>query len=90
MSRVEQHDRSLAEAVTVLVGAIHQAFPVVSISPVPPYDDEDFALAVRIPAGMDREEVMNTCIHHALKVEDEFGFTILTRVKEAAAEKAVS
>jgi hypothetical protein len=36
---------------------------------------------------MDREEVMNTCIRHALRIEDEFGFAILTRVKEAEEAK---
>ena len=90
MSRVEQHDKSLAEAVAVLIEVIHQSFPVVAISPVPAYEDEDFTLEVRIPAGMDREEVMNRCIQHALRVEDEFGFVILTRVKEAQTAKAVS
>jgi hypothetical protein len=39
---------------------------------------------------MDREEVLNRCIQHALRVEDEFGFVILTRVKEAQTAKAVS
>jgi len=44
---------------------------------------EDFTLEIRIPVGMDREKVMNECIRHTLKIEDEFGFAILTRVREA-------
>ena len=83
MSRQEQRERSLAEAVAILVGEIHKAFPVVATRPLPPYEDEDFTLEVKIPAGMNREEVMNECIRHALRIEDEFGFMILTRVKEA-------
>ncbi len=90
MSRVEQQDRSLAEAVAILIEAIHHSFPTASTSPLPPYEDEDFTLAVRIPAGLDREEVMNACIQHALRVEDEFGFAILTRVREAEAAKVTS
>jgi hypothetical protein len=82
MSMQEQKEKSLAEAVAILVEEIHKSFPAASTRPVPSYEDEDFTLEVRIPAGMDREEVMNACIRHALQIEDEFGFTILTRVKE--------
>jgi hypothetical protein len=82
MSVVEKQERSLAEAVAVLVEAIHQSFPMVTTRPLPPYEDEDFALEVRIPADMDRDEVMNTCIQHAIRIEDAFGFAILTRVKK--------
>ncbi len=81
MSVVETQERSLAKAVAVLVEAIHQSFPMVSTCPLPPYEDEDFALEVRIPADMDRDEVMNACIQHAISIEDAFGFAILTRVK---------
>jgi len=81
MSALEQRERSLAEAVAILVEEIHKSFPTVSTRPISPYEDEDFTLEVRIPAGMDREEVMNGCIRHALKIEDQFGFVILTRVK---------
>ncbi|MDH3598360.1 MAG: hypothetical protein OEU26_01830 [Candidatus Tectomicrobia bacterium] len=82
MSVIERQERSLAEAVALLVEAIHQSLPAVSTRPVPPYEDEDFTLEVRIPAGMDRSEVMNTCIRHAQDIEDVFGFAILTRVKK--------
>ena len=83
MSVQEQQEKSLAEAVAILVERIHQSFPTVSTRPIPPYEDEDFTLEVNIPPRMDRESVMNECIRHALKIEDEFGFMILTRVKEA-------
>ena len=46
MSVVEKQERSLAEAVAVLVEAIHQSFPIVTTRPLPPYEDEDFALEV--------------------------------------------
>ena len=82
MSVVEKQERSLAEAVAVLVEAIHQSFPMVTTRPLPPYEDEDFALEVRIAADMDRDTVMNACIQHAIRIEDAFGFAILTRIKK--------
>ena len=85
MSAVAPQEKRLAEAVAILVDAIHHDVPAVSTRPLPPYDDEDFTLEVRIPAGMDREAVMDLCLRHALAIEDQFGFVILTRVKVAEA-----
>ncbi len=72
---------SLAKAVAFLVEEIHKSFPNASTRPIPPYEDEDFTLEVTIPADMDRETVMDECIRHVLQIEDQFGFSILTRVK---------
>jgi hypothetical protein len=83
MSVVDKRGKSLAEAVALLIEKIHQSFPTVSTLPIPPYEDEDFTLEVKISEGMDRDRVMNACIQHALQLEDAFGFTILTRVKKA-------
>lgn len=83
MSAVQPQDKRLAEAVAVLIAAIHHAVPSAVIRPLAPYDDEDFTLEVRIPADLDRETVMDLCLHQALAVEDQFGFFILTRVKPA-------
>jgi hypothetical protein len=85
MSAVDPREKRLAEAVAILVDAIHHDVPAASMRPLPPYDDEDFTLEVRIPAGMDRDMVMDLCIRHALALEDQFGFVILTRVKVAEA-----
>jgi hypothetical protein len=90
MSTVQPQDKRLAEAVTVLIEAIHREVPAASMRPLDPYDDEDFTLEVRIPAGMDRDTVMDLCIRHALAVEDQFGFLILTRVKPAAATETTT
>jgi len=81
MSVVDPREKRLAEAVAILVDAIHHDVPAASTKPLPPYDDEDFTLEVRIPAGMERDTVMDICIRHALAIEDQFGFVILTRVK---------
>ena len=85
MSTVDPQEKRLAEAVVILVDAIHHDVPAASTRPLPPYDDEDFTLEVRIPAGMDRDTVMDLCIRHTLAIEDQFGFVILTRVKVAEA-----
>jgi hypothetical protein len=83
MSVVDPREKRLAKAVAILVDAIHHDVPAASTKPLPPYDDEDFTLEVRIPAGIDRDTVLDICIRHALAIEDRFGFVILTRVKVA-------
>ena len=83
MSVVSAQDKRLAEAVALFVEAIHQAFPAVVTRPIPPYDDEDFTLEVRILAGMERDVVLNICLQQALELEQRFGFVILPRVKAA-------
>ncbi len=88
MSAVQPQDKRLAEAVAVLIEAIHHAVPSAAIRPLASYDDEDFTLEVRIPAALDRETVMDLCLRQALAVEDQFGFLILTRVKPAATAPA--
>ena len=81
MSVVPQQEKRLAETVARFVEAIHQAFPAVATRPIPPYDDEDFTLEVRIPVEIDRDEVMHACMQQTLEIEEPFGFVILPRVK---------
>jgi hypothetical protein len=88
MKSMVQPDKRLAEAVAVLVEAIHHDFPMASTRPLAPYADEVFTLEVRIPAGMDRDTVRDACLRHALTIEDQFGFFILTRVKVAETAEA--
>jgi hypothetical protein len=88
MSAVEPREKRLAEAVAILMEAIHHEVPTASTRPLAPYDDEAFTLEVRIPAGMDRDTVRDACLRHALAIEDQFGFFILTRVKVAEAAEA--
>jgi hypothetical protein len=79
---VEKRERSLAEAVAVLIEKIHQSFPAVATRHLLPYEDVAFTLEVKLPAKVDRDEAIHTCIRHALAIEDTFGFAILTRVKQ--------
>ena len=88
MRSMGQPDKRLAEAVAVLVQAIHHDFPLASTRPLAPYADEAFTLEVRIPAGLDRDTVRDACLRHALALEDQFGFFILTRVKAAETAEA--
>ena len=83
MSVVSPHDKRLAEAVARFVEAVHHAFPAVVTQPIAPYDDEDFTLEIRLPAGMDRDTVLNACLQQALELEQQFGVVILPRVKPA-------
>ena len=83
MSVLEQKEKNLVEGGALLIAEIHKSFPAASTGPIAPYKDEDFTLAVEIPSGLNREQVMDECIRYALRIEDQFGFSILTRVREA-------
>jgi hypothetical protein len=83
MSVGSAHEKRLAEAVALFVEALHQAFPTVVTLPIAPYDDEDFTLEVRLPAGLDRDTVLNACLQQAWELEQRFGVVILPRVKPA-------
>lgn len=85
MSGIAQPDKRLAEAVALLIEAIHHDFPVATTRPLAPYDDEAFTLEVRIPPSLDRDVVRDACLRHALAIEDQSGFFILTRVKTGEA-----
>ena len=83
MSVLEHKEKNLAEVVALLIAEIYKSFPAAATHPVAPYEDEDFTLAVEIPAGLNREQVMDECIRYALRIVDQFGFSILTQVREA-------
>ena len=51
MSVLEQKEKNLAEAVALLIAEIHKSFPAGATHPIAPYGDEDFTLAVEIPAA---------------------------------------
>ena len=46
-----QREQNLAAAVATLVDALHTVFPGVVTRPIPPYEDEDFTLEVRLAPG---------------------------------------
>ena len=46
-----------------------------------PYEDEDFTLAVIVPAGTDEEAVVDQCLAASASIEDEMEVYILPRVR---------
>ena len=45
------------------------------------YEDEDFTLAVIVPAGTDEEVVLDQCLAASTAIEDEMDIDILPRVR---------
>ena len=73
-------DKSLAEAVTKFVDALHHIYSGIEISPVPNYEDEDFTFEITIPKSLSIDEVLATCHKECIKVEDEYDLFILPNV----------
>ena len=48
-------DQQLAFAVTRFIEEVHRQVPQARLEPMTPYEDEDFTLAVIVPAGVDEE-----------------------------------
>jgi len=74
-------DQRLAVAVTRVIESIHRCIPQVQIEPLPPYEDEDFTLAVIVPTGTDEEAVLDHCLAASAAIEDEMEIYILPRVR---------
>jgi hypothetical protein len=73
-------DKSIAEAVTRFVDALHQIYSGIEIRSVPNYEDEDFTFEIKIPKTLSIDEVMETCHKECIKVEDEYDLFILPNV----------
>jgi hypothetical protein len=73
-------DKSIAEAVTKFVDALHQIYSGIEIRSVPNYEDEDFTFEIKIPKTLSIDEVMETCHKECIKVEDEYDLFILPNV----------
>ncbi|MBU0734544.1 MAG: hypothetical protein KKG10_10385 [Proteobacteria bacterium] len=73
-------DKSLAEAVTKFVDALHHIYSGIVIRPVPNYEDEDFTFEITIPRSLSIDEVLETCHKECIKVEDEYDVFILPNV----------
>jgi hypothetical protein len=73
-------DKSIAEAVTRFVDALHQIYSGIEIRSIPNYEDEDFTFEIKIPKTLSIDEVMETCHKECIKVEDEYDLFILPNV----------
>ena len=73
-------DKSLAEAVTKFVDALHHIYSGIEIRSIPNYEDEDFTFEITIPKSLSVDEVLETCRKECIKVEDEYDLFILPNV----------
>ncbi len=59
MEQPEFSEKSLTRAVTKIVDSLHHIYNGIQIKPIPPYEDEDFAIEVRIPGAISKDEVLD-------------------------------
>jgi len=78
----EAADRSLAlaQAVTKVTDSIHRMYQNIQIKPGNSYEDEDFAIEIRIPDILCVDEVLDKCHMECIKAEEEFDICILPKV----------
>jgi hypothetical protein len=74
-------DQRLAFAVTRFIEEVHKQVPQARLEPMTPYEDEDFTLAVIVPAGADEETILDQCLAASAAIEDEMEIYILPRVR---------
>lgn len=74
-------EQQLAFAVTRFIEEVHKHVPRARLEPMTPYEDEDFTLAVIVPAGTDEEAVLDQCLAASAMIEDELEIYILPRVQ---------
>ena len=85
MSReLSVHAETLAKAAILFCQKTHQTFPGAVVEALDDhYSDEDLTVEIRVPAGLDTQQVSDELIRIALTVEDEYGVTIVTRAVSA-------
>jgi hypothetical protein len=74
-------DQRLALAVARFIEDVHRRCPQARLEPMTPYEDEDFTLAVIVPAGTNEEAVLDQCLAASAAIEDEMDIYILPRVR---------
>ena len=78
------HAETLAKAAILFCQKTHQTFPGAVIEALDDhYSDEDLTVEIRVPAGLDKQQVSDELLRIALTVEDEYGVTIVTRAVSA-------
>jgi hypothetical protein len=71
----------LTLAVARFIEDVHRRCPHARLEPLTPYKDEDFTLAVIVPAGTDEEVALDQCLAASAAIEDEMDLYILPRVQ---------
>lgn len=74
---------AVAIAVAQLVERLHRQFQGLRIQPVTRYEDEDFALEVRVPKELPAEQGEEICHKECMDKEDRYDVYILAMVKQA-------
>jgi hypothetical protein len=80
MAETESSEKKLAKAVAMVVDSLHRIYKGIRIVPIPNYEDEDFAIEVKIPGILSEDEVLDQCHRECIKAEDEFDVFILPKV----------
>jgi hypothetical protein len=80
MAQPRTENRSLADAVTKFVDALHHIYPGITIQPISNYEDEDFTCEISIPHTLSLAQVDNTCQRECINIEDEYDIFIFPHV----------
>jgi hypothetical protein len=83
MPEVKAMDKSLAEAASKFVDALHHIYPGIHIKPIAGFEDEDFTFEIGVPSDLSIDEVLEACHKECIKVEDEYDLFILPHVVHA-------
>ena len=73
----------LADAVAELIEYLHIKYPGIRTKPIPPIEDEDFALEVEVPASLSAEEVETQCHGECIRLEDKDVYILPLIVKKS-------
>jgi len=70
----------LAEAVTHFIERLHERFSDIRIRSIAPYEDEEFALEILVPTGVNIEEVEEFSLKECIYLEDHYDVYLLVKV----------
>lgn len=70
----------LTEAVTHFIERLHECFSGIRIRSIAPYEDEEFALEILVPAGINIEKVEEFSLRECIYLEDHYDVYLLARV----------
>ena len=71
---------ALTEAVTHFIERLHERFSGIRIRAIAPYEDEEFALEILVPAGINIYEVEEFSLMECIYLEDHYDVYLLARV----------
>ncbi|MBI5193299.1 MAG: hypothetical protein HZA08_07655 [Nitrospirae bacterium] len=70
----------LTEAVTYFIERLHEHFSGIRIRTIAPYEDEEFALEILVPTGINIDEVEEFSLRECIYLEDHYDVYLLVRV----------